>query len=484
LAPRQRARGDERPYDRAHFEQLFATKADPWDYTNEFAQTQYEQTLSLLPEGPISSALELGCAEGHFTVQLAPRVASLTAADLSEVALGRARDRCKAFTNVSFVQLDVAHDPLPGPVDLLVCSELLYYLLPEQLGSVADKLGRSLKPGGYLVSSHVNFAVDGPERPAIDWPHAFGGKRIRQTLEQAAGLRLVREIRTPLYSVQLLQRSGDQPVKSAQIEERELPPLSEQLARLVVWEGEEASSGRDQEPAAGLRLPILAYHRIAEGVGGLAGRFAVTPAAFEQQLRYLRDAGYYSVQFDDWRTAAAAWRPLEGRPVLLTFDDGYHDFLTDAWPLLERYGFTGTVFVVTGLVGKTAPWQGHEGTPLLDWADIRRLAARGITFGAHSHTHAPLTGLPPDEVVQEVARSRLTLQRELARTVTSFAYPYGDADLATAHLVGASGYTYGVTTDERRCTPTDDLLFLPRITILQSTSFERFVRSLGQDVTA
>src|SRR5438876_4907356 len=117
-------RGVVRPNDRAHFESWFAAAADPWDYTNEYERVKYEQTLSLLPDGRVGSALEVGCAEGHFTVQLAGRVDSLVAADISLVALERARARCAGCSNLSFLQLDIAKDPLPGPVDLVVCSEL------------------------------------------------------------------------------------------------------------------------------------------------------------------------------------------------------------------------------------------------------------------------------------------------------------------------------------------------------------------------
>ena len=90
-------------------------------------------------------------------------------------------------------------------------------------------------------------------------------------------------------------------------------------------------------------------------------RWRETPEQFEQQLRFLRDEGYYSVTFEQWRAAARARRALPGRAVIITFDDGYHDFYDYAWPLLKRYGFGAYVFLVAEHVGKTNVWDATYG---------------------------------------------------------------------------------------------------------------------------
>src|SRR5215210_6247830 len=115
-------------YGRHYFEALFARRVDPWRYTNPYERKKYEQILSLIPKVGIGRAIDLGCAEGHFAAQLATRVSSVVAADISQVALDRAAHRLKGFENVRFVRLDLVSDPLPGRFDLIVCSEVLYYL--------------------------------------------------------------------------------------------------------------------------------------------------------------------------------------------------------------------------------------------------------------------------------------------------------------------------------------------------------------------
>jgi len=132
-ALRENGLGPRRPtdaavYGRHHFEALFAARPDPWGYTSPYEQTKYEQTLALLPSSQITRALDLACAEGHFTAQLAPRVRSLIAADISEIALDQAVKRCAGLDNVRFARLDLTRDLLPGRFELIVCSEVLYYV--------------------------------------------------------------------------------------------------------------------------------------------------------------------------------------------------------------------------------------------------------------------------------------------------------------------------------------------------------------------
>src|SRR5690606_848099 len=95
-----------RAYGRSHFESIFAGRADPWMYGHSaYERIKYEQTLQLLPPGPIRRALEVGCAEGHFAARLAPLVGTLLTADISELALERAASRCSALDNIEYVQL-------------------------------------------------------------------------------------------------------------------------------------------------------------------------------------------------------------------------------------------------------------------------------------------------------------------------------------------------------------------------------------------
>ncbi|HEV3486666.1 MAG TPA: SAM-dependent methyltransferase, partial [Vicinamibacterales bacterium] len=162
-------------FGRHHFEALFASGADPWRYTTPYEARKYEQTLSLLPPGPIARALEVGCAEGHFTDVLAARVERLVAADIAAIAIERAAARCAARPNVSFARVDIVRDPLPGDNDVIVCSEMLYFVgTVDDLHAVCRKLRDALRDGGRLITAHANVVADTPNGTAYAWDLPFG----------------------------------------------------------------------------------------------------------------------------------------------------------------------------------------------------------------------------------------------------------------------------------------------------------------------
>ena len=474
-----------RPHDRHHFESLFARSEDPWAYETAYEQLKYQQTLDLIPRGQIGKALELACAEGRFTRLLAPRVERLIAADFSQVALQRAAAASGAG-NVEFQLLDLANDALPGALDLILCSEVLYYLgTLDALKAVGDKLAGALSPGGHLVLAHANVLVDDPDQPGFDWVVPYGARRIGETLAGIPLLRFVREIRTEAYRIQLFQRreSPNTSVSSLEPESVEPAPYQEPAPHVAVHfrraGGRPALSHAAH--SAPVSLPILMYHSIGVAGPAATARYRVAPEVFEAQLDYLRGAGFTTVTIRQWLTAARLRRPPAPRPVVITFDDGYRDFEANAWPLLRRYGFGALVFLVADLIGESARWDADLGEPLplMGWNEIRQLASQGVEFGAHSVSHRPMTGLTPGEIAREALRSRLIIERGLGRGIESFAYPHGDTDPIVEHLVGACGFQAGLTCRPGPAGPRDSALALPRIEVSGEDDLAAFIAKLG-----
>ncbi len=241
-----------------------------------------------------------------------------------------------------------------------------------------------------------------------------------------------------------------------------------------------ASRRRSVEAGEHDTVPILMYHRVSDDPTGLPSRFCVRPDTFSRQLRHLREEGYVSITWHEWLRARTERRPLARRAVIITFDDGYVDFATDAWGLLRRHGFGATLFVVADAVGGSNAWDTAFGPPLrlLGWRDLRKLSLEGLVVGAHSATHPPLTGLSHEQVVVESLRARSTLHRRLGIVPDTFAYPYGDVDPSVASLVGACGFTFGLTCRSASATYADGLLDLPRIEVDGDQSLEWFHESL------
>ena len=467
---------------RSQWEKVYRTE-DPWAYGSPYEQLKYRRTLALLPAAPIAKAMELACSEGRFTELLAPRVGQLIASDISQTALARARQRCRAFGNVEYVGLDLFEDPLPQGLDLVVCSEVLYDLANrEELARVASRLVATLAPGGHLLSAHAFVLKDDPAHTGYDWDAAFGAKAIAETLSTTPGLALERSLQNELYRVDLFRRlDAHEEAPAPHIEQTDLgPPPEPDFARHVVWGGAVA-----QRAEVGLRertdrLPILLYHRIAEDGPADLARYRQTPIAFAAQMRWLRRNGYHAVTSDDVARHLAAGRPFTGRPVLISFDDAYGDFHDAAWPILRAHDFSAEIFVVTDKVGGHADWDIAYGppAPLMDWLQIQTLAAAGARFGSHMASHSHMAELSSREIVLEAARSRAALERALGEPCRSIAAPFGEGDERFVRIARQCGYASGFTTDPGHAALGQDPLRLPRVEVLGGWSLQAFVEAV------
>lgn len=198
--------------------------------------------------------------------------------------------------------------------------------------------------------------------------------------------------------------------------------------------------------------------------------FYVLAREFAWQMRALKRAGYTAVTFAQLADALAGRRPLPSRPILLTFDDGYQNIKANVHPLLRELGFPYTVFLVANNIGRTNDWvakEGYEPTPLLDWGDIREMQADGgVSFQAHTLTHPRLTQLPAEDARREIEGSKSILEQQLGAPTDVLCYPYGDVNERVEGLAREAGYLMAVTTQTGRVRDGDNLLRLPRLSVM------------------
>jgi peptidoglycan/xylan/chitin deacetylase (PgdA/CDA1 family) len=228
-------------------------------------------------------------------------------------------------------------------------------------------------------------------------------------------------------------------------------------------------------------LPILMYHRIAtDGPPGLK-QWRVSPENFDIQMSALHRAGYQTITLVEWADALIEQRPVQGKRVLLTFDDGYSDFLSAAIPALRRYDFSATMFLVAERIGQTALWDASYGecAPLLSWDEIKSLQTMGIEFGAHSCIHQKMTQMGSAELAEDTRKTRAILEEGLGVAVPTLAYPYGDQNESVRRVVGEAGTKVAVTTEPGISELGDDLLRLPRIEITDDHTPERLISALS-----
>lgn len=171
----------------------------------------------------------------------------------------------------------------------------------------------------------------------------------------------------------------------------------------------------------------------------------VSAADFEGQLRWLRRAGFRSVALGalDRIFAVGSRAHLPRRPVVITFDDGYGDNYHHAWPLLKRFGFGATIFMVTDAIGRVNSFDRtvYPADPMLTVDQMLEMSRDGITFGSHTCSHPrSLVDLPEPQLQRELAGSRSALEDILGRPITLFAYPHSRHDLRVEGAAARAGY--------------------------------------------
>jgi len=169
---------------------------------------------------------------------------------------------------------------------------------------------------------------------------------------------------------------------------------------------------------------ILTYHSVDDS----GSVISVSPVRFAEHVRWLASGAVAVVSVADLLSL-----PSASTAVAITFDDGFTNFETTAWPLLRDHALPATLFVPTRHVGRTNQWAAMPGgsmppLPLLDWDALGRLADQGLVLGAHSRTHADLRVLGDAAMLDEIAGSFDDIARETGRRPDGFAYPYGYLD--------------------------------------------------------
>lgn len=231
--------------------------------------------------------------------------------------------------------------------------------------------------------------------------------------------------------------------------------------------------------AARHRLPILMYHRLAAETEHCPAfrRLCTSPARFAEQMGWLAAAGWHATTLSEALTA-----PPERKVCALTFDDGFHDFLTDGAPVLESRAYRATVYLPTAFIGYTRrQFQNHD---CLTWAEVRSLHRDGFEFGSHTVTHPHLHDLSWHGIDRELGESKTRLELELDAPVAGFSCPYAFPQDDTVFARGLAlalqdfGYTHGVTTVIGCAHRGDDPFLLKRLPVNDADDEELLLAKL------
>lgn len=215
-------------------------------------------------------------------------------------------------------------------------------------------------------------------------------------------------------------------------------------------------------------VPILAYHKIAtrDGERQLDDDDSISPTTFALQMKFLVDNGYAVIDLEDALSAMAIGRQCN-KCVAITFDGGYHNFYTHAFPTLVERRFRSTLFLVSGFIHERGRrFNSHD---YLTWEEVREVHEHGVQIGSSTVNGARLYGAHEAEIEYEIAHSKQIIEDHIGEPVRSFSYPltFPERDrrfvLRLRELLHTHGYVCGVSTLIGTATAKHDWFFLPRI---------------------
>ena len=208
-------------------------------------------------------------------------------------------------------------------------------------------------------------------------------------------------------------------------------------------------------------VPIIMYHHVR--YTQKAENNSVSPEIFEWQMRYLSKNNFRVLSLDELVQGVKAKKKFSHRSVVITFDDGYDDNYTYAYPILKKYRFPAIIFLPSELIN----------TPgFLTWDQLKEMNQNGIDVGAHTMHHAYLPDLKPDDQLHEIKGSKETIEKKMGLTVKYFAYPSGGFSEPIKDMLKKSGYEGACTTNRGPIRFGKDVYQLKRVRFSESDDKE------------
>ena len=224
---------------------------------------------------------------------------------------------------------------------------------------------------------------------------------------------------------------------------------------------------------AAVRVPILMYHYIRinpDPRDGLGFNLSVAPEDFRAQMDWLAANAYQPINFDDLRGYLQGRHGLPPRPVILTFDDGYRDIYTAAFPVLKAHRFKAVAYIVSGFIGSPSSVSAEQ---------VQEMDLNGIQIGSHTVSHADLTKTSAQELGRQLQESKASLEALVGHPVLDFCYPSGAVTPRVAAAVAAAGYQTATTTAPGNVHSQTDRFLWGRVRVGGGERLDRFAADLA-----
>ena len=219
------------------------------------------------------------------------------------------------------------------------------------------------------------------------------------------------------------------------------------------------------EREAAVGVPVLSYHQVNDEDDNA---LTVPTAVFEQQMAYLHDNGYHAITPDQLNAYLTEGAPLPEKPVLITFDDGYRDNYENAFPILQKYGMTATIFLISDFMDRFDKY--------LTWQQVQEMSEAGIYMGVHTLSHFELPGLSKAELYQQIEGGKLAIEWKTLQFTEYIAYPCGSYNADVLAVASDCGFKGGFTVRYDLVHPGDNPYLLSRVPVFghNAHSFWKF----------
>lgn len=212
----------------------------------------------------------------------------------------------------------------------------------------------------------------------------------------------------------------------------------------------EPPSNRDLD-ATTLKIPVLMYHSINLNS---TNNLIITPQEFEKQVKWLKDNEFTPLFLEELYSMLTTGKNIPSKPVALTFDDGYEDNYTEAYPILKKYNFKATIFLITDTIGQPSTLKEDQ---------IREMYSNNIDFQSHTASHFELNTLSYQKQLEELTRSKEAISKLLNKNTDYLCYPVGRYNEDTIKASKATGYKMAFTTKPGHAKQSDGLYTITRV---------------------
>jgi len=227
-------------------------------------------------------------------------------------------------------------------------------------------------------------------------------------------------------------------------------------------------------------IPILMYHSIASmSKGTIMRSLHVPPKLFKLQMWLLKILGYRGLSMGELQPYLTGQK--KGKVVGITFDDGFKNNLTHALPILQKFNFSATCYIISQNIGGINHWDLDKGipeNPLMDENEVKQWINGGMEIGSHTQNHVHLADIDIDSAIREITKSKFDLEKQFNCLVEHFCYPYGSYNDEIVAITKRSGYNTATTVERGRAKCGDNLFALPRVPITHRTFAHLFLMKI------